>query len=192
VGVGAEFATQNKKVFEIDLTGATNVAAIPIAGGVLPAGVIPVSKVLTPFLDLGANTLAALGNKVPEKWEGLAVGPRLNDGSYLLLAGTDNDYSVTQNGSNVQFDVYFRFSDANPYATSIQCPLDTKIGCTFTTGGGAATLTDSYALLPGVLHAYRASTTDLGGYVAPIPVPGTLLLLGLGIVGLALPRMRSR
>jgi len=27
----------------------------------------------------------------------LAVGPLLNDGSYLLLTGMDNDYFVTQN-----------------------------------------------------------------------------------------------
>jgi hypothetical protein len=29
-----------------------------------------------------------------------AIGPRLNDGSYLVLAGTDNDHSVTQNGTS--------------------------------------------------------------------------------------------
>jgi hypothetical protein len=43
------------------------------------------------LVDLDANTLAALGNKSPEKWEGLAVGPRLQDGSFMMLAGTDND-----------------------------------------------------------------------------------------------------
>jgi len=49
--------------------------------------------------------------------------------SYLLLAGTDNDYSVTQNDSSTQFDVYFRFSDADPYKSSIQCPIGTTTGC---------------------------------------------------------------
>ena len=52
--------------------------------------------------------------------------------SYLLLAGTDNDYSVTQNAGGEQFDVYFRFTDADPYASSIQCPLGTTTGCFFT------------------------------------------------------------
>jgi hypothetical protein len=32
-------------------------------------------------------------------FEGLAVGPQLNDGSYMLLLGNDNDFSVTQTGS---------------------------------------------------------------------------------------------
>ena len=94
-----------------------------------------------PVLDLAANTLPELGNKVPEKFEGLAIGPTLGDGGRLLLAGTDNDYSVTQNGSNEQFDVYFRMTDVDPYAGSIQCPLGRTTGCFFTTGGGAATLT---------------------------------------------------
>lgn len=68
----------------------------------LPPGVVGVSKV-SKLIDLAADTLADLGNKVPEKWEGLTFGPTLADGSFLLLAGTDNDYSVARNDSNVQF-----------------------------------------------------------------------------------------
>ena len=56
--------------------------------------------------------------------------PRLNNGELPDLAGTDNDYSVTQNGSGEQFDVYQRFTDADPYAGSIQCPLGQTTGCT--------------------------------------------------------------
>ena len=130
VGVGADFATADKSVYKIDVTGATDVSAItlPASGTVLPAGVSAVTK-SAKFLDLDANTLAALGNKTPEKLEGLTIGPRLNDGSFLIVTGNDNDYSVTQNGSNTQFDVYFRFTDADPYASSIQCPLGTTVGC---------------------------------------------------------------
>ena len=40
-------------------------------------------------MDLAANTLTALGNKSPEKWEGLAIGPQLANGSYVVLVGTD-------------------------------------------------------------------------------------------------------
>ena len=188
VGVGAEATPPNKKVFLIDTDGATDVSAevLPtLAGDPLPAGLVPVTKVSTTFMDLAANTLAELGNKVPEKWEGLTVGPKLSDGSYLILAGTDNDYSVTQNSTGAQFDVYFRFTDADAFASSIQCPLGETTGCFLTAGGAAATLTDEYHLLPGVLYAYKASAADLAGYTQPVPEPQTcaMLLAGLGLLG---------
>lgn len=85
-----------------------------------------------------------------------------------MLAGTDNDYSVTQNGSGVQFDVYFNFADTNPYASSIQCPLGAVTGCANTSDGLPANLTGDHKLLPGVLHAYKASADDLAGYVLPL------------------------
>ena len=168
VGVGAAFATADKEVYRIDLAGATDVTAIDLdaAGAVFTK----VSKSIQ-VIDLDANTLAALGNKSPEKSEGLAIGPKLANGSHLLLAGTDNDYSVTQNAGGTQFDVYIRFSDADPYAGSIQCPLGQLTGCT-----GAATSVPgdgSYRLLPGVLHAYTVSAAELGNYTAPVPEPGT-------------------
>jgi hypothetical protein len=195
VGVGADASPPNKKVYLIDTDGATDVTGEtlpPGAGDPLPPGVVPVSKDASTFIDLAANTLAELGNKVPEKWEGLAIGPQLSDGSYLILAGTDNDYSVTQNQSAVQFDVYFRFSDADPYLGSIQCPLGEITGCVFTDGGAAATLTSDYALLPGVLHAYKVSAADLAAYVKPVPEPETLVLMlaGFGLLGLTVVRRR--
>ncbi|WP_445368642.1 esterase-like activity of phytase family protein [Methylomonas sp. BW4-1] len=182
VGVGATFATADKEVYKIDLNGATDVSGIDLDA--VGAVYSKVSK-SAQFLDLDADTLAALGNKSPEKWEGLAIGPKLADGSYLMLAGTDNDYSVTQNGTGTQFDVYFRFSDADPYATSIQCPLGQTSGC-------SATLTSEYQLLPGVLHAYKVSAADLSGYVVPVPVPAAAWLFGTGLIGaLGLGRKRK-
>ena len=166
IGVGATLASPNKQVFRIDLDGAADVSNVTFSANECPAGKVTKTG---PFLDLAANTLAALGNKVPEKWEGLAIGPRLKGGNYLLLAGTDNDYSVTQNAGGEQFDVYFRFTDDDPFASSIQCPLGTTTGCFTTTGGALAELDGSYKLMPGVLHAYKVSAADLGDYVRPIP-----------------------
>ena len=164
IGVGAEISPPNKKVFLIDLINAADVSDVTFAADACPAGQVTKSG---PFLDLAANTLAELGHKVPEKWEGLAIGPRLKDGSYLMLAGTDNDYSVTQNPDGDQLDVYFRFTDSDPFTTSIQCPLGETTGC-----AGAATSVPgdgSYTLLPGVLHAYKVPAVDLATYVAPVP-----------------------
>jgi hypothetical protein len=167
IGVGADFSPPNKKVFRIDLAGAVDVSGTTFAAAACPDGKVAKTG---PWLDLAANTLAELGGKVPEKWEGLAVGPQLRDGSYLLLAGTDNDYSVTQNGSNVQFDVYFRMTDPDPYATSIQCPLGATTGCMRTDSGEAvASVPADYRLLPGVLHAYRIPEGDLGNFVPAVP-----------------------
>ncbi len=172
----ATLAGPNKKVFRIDLTGATDVSAIDLdaAGAVFT----PVAKQASPWLDLALGStladasLSALGGVSPEKWEGLAIGPKLADGSYLVLAGTDNDYSVTQNGTGTQFDVYYKA--AGGVATRIQCDIGTFANCIAinadgTLGGPLAANFDfqGYRLIPGVLHAYKASAADLAGYLAP-------------------------
>lgn len=190
LGVGATFATADKNIFQIDLAGATDISNITITGGlVLPTGVVAVGK-SAKIIDLDANTLAELGNKSPEKWEGIAIGPRLDNGKYLILTGSDNDYSVTQNDQGTQFDVWMNFLDADPYAMSIQCPLGQIIGCKSTSNGTDVALDlNRYALLPGVLHAYSA---DIDGYVAVVPEPSTVTLMLIGLGGLAAAARRRR
>ena len=178
LGVDSNLATPNKKVFRIDLQGATDVTGINLTTA--PVGsYTTVSKVTTPWLDLAAAStlqhpsLAALGQVSPEKWEGLTVGPRLKDGSFLMLAGTDNDYSVTQNGSSVQFDVYFKATGAGS-VSRIQCDIGTFSNCIAVglNGSPGAALAPGFdfagsQLIPGVLHAYKASADDLGRLVRP-------------------------
>ena len=45
-----------------------------------------------------------------------------------MLAGTDNDYSVTQNGSPVQLDVYFKPLGGGAMSR-IQCTIATPVNC---------------------------------------------------------------
>ncbi|WP_310571916.1 esterase-like activity of phytase family protein [Gemmatimonas sp.] len=192
IGPGATLASADKNIFEIDLSAATDVTDINLpTTGALPLGYSAAAK-SGKVIDLDANTLAAIGNKVPEKMEGFAVGPMLADGSFMLLMGTDNDYSVTQNGAGTQFDVYFRFSDTDPYASSIQCPIGAVTGCFLTSNNStAANLTGEYALLPGVLQSYKA---NINGYVPTVvPEPSTVVLMtiGLGLLGGVVVRRRT-
>jgi hypothetical protein len=148
----------SKRVFRIDVAGATDVSGLVFADGTLPAGVKPVTKSGV-FIDLAADTVLPNG-KIAEKWEGLTIGPRLKGGGYLILAGNDNDYSVTQNAATrVQFDVYVDFK-----GNSVQRDLDQP---TMLNGQFVGPVSAGFSLLPGVLHAYRASAADLAGYVRP-------------------------
>ncbi len=110
------------------------------------------------------------------------MGPLLADGSCVIVAGSANDYSVTQSGCGTPFDVYHRYADTDPGAASIQCPLGDTSSCTFASGGAATPLLSGYALLPGVLHAYTANIT---GFVAAVPTPASLplVLMALGLMG---------
>lgn len=160
-----------KRVYKIDLTNATNVSTISLANtNTLPTGVNPVSKSL--FLDIAA-TLSPDNpgdwTKIAEKMEGLAIGPRLNDGSYALLIGTDNDFSVTQDdNSTTQFDIC---TNANGTSYSNR-PIDS--GCP-----------NGQKLIPGFLYSFKVSSAELGKFVPPQKVPEATTTTGLMLLGLS-------
>jgi hypothetical protein len=148
----------SKRVYRIDVKGATDISALVLPADLSAAGITPVAKSGV-FIDLAADTVLPNG-KIAEKWEGLAIGPRLKNGGYLILTGNDNDYSVTQNAATrVQFDMYVDFK-----GNSVQRDLDQP---TMLNGQFVGPVPAGFSLLPGVLHAYRASAADLAGYVKP-------------------------
>jgi hypothetical protein len=129
---------------------------------------VPVSKSTDVFIDLVGSTLLPNG-KLAEKWEGMTIGPKLEHGGHLILAGNDNDYSVTQNAaSGEQFDVYVNFG-----GSFARCVIDDPTQCEVNPASGdlvidnPVPLPSGYFLLPGLLHAYRASKADLGQYEEP-------------------------
>ncbi len=150
--------TGSKRVVKIDITGATDVSSISLPGGDLSAaGIVPVHK-SSIFVDLAADSVLPNG-KIAEKWEGLAIGPRLKQGKHMLLAGNDNDFSVTQNASNLQFDVYVDFA-----GNSVQRDIDSPA---MLNGVDVGKVPAGYTLLPGVLHAYAVPVADLLDYQPP-------------------------
>lgn len=160
----------SKRVYKIDVRGATDVSglSLPDDGDLAAAGIVPVQKNDSQvFIDLSANTLLPNGNQA-EKWEGITIGPRLHGGAHVIVAGNDNDYSVTQTGAGEQFDVYVDFK-----GNFARCVLDDATRCEVNPPASdlvidtPAPLPKGFSLLPGVLHAYRASAKDLAGYVEP-------------------------
>ncbi|MEG3438209.1 esterase-like activity of phytase family protein [Pannus brasiliensis CCIBt3594] len=163
----------SKRVYKIDISGATDASGISLANTNTFTGT-PVSKTL--FLDIQA---ALTGQIIPEKFEGLTVGPRLNDGTYAILAGNDNDYSVTQNGSNVQFNV----CTTPDYTSTVQVAID-------------ASCPTGFQLIPGFLYSFKTAPGELANFVpaSTVPEPNTvaaLLLTGSGLFLAKIKRERK-
>jgi hypothetical protein len=156
-----------KRIYKIDVLGATDISnrSLPDDGNLAAAvpPIAPVTKSPEVFIDLAANTVLPNDQQV-EKWEGMTIGPRLWNGAYLILTGNDNDYSVTQTGSGTQFDVYVDFNGG-----SVQRDIDQP---TLLNGVFVGPPPPGFVLIPGVLHAYRASASDLAGYDQPGRDPG--------------------
>jgi hypothetical protein len=108
-----------KKIYKIDLTGATDVSDVDtLPAGALPANIVPVKKdlfinLLEPAFGLNLND----ANAIPEKIEGLAWGPDLPDGRHVLYVTSDNDlnpdldtqiYSFAIDASLLNFNKQFQ------------------------------------------------------------------------------------
>jgi hypothetical protein len=82
-------APTRKKIYKIDINGATDVSGVDsLPAGPLPADITPVQKSL--FIDL-LDPAFNLAPTIPEKIEGLAWGPDLPDGRHVLYVISDND-----------------------------------------------------------------------------------------------------
>ena len=99
-GLGDNSTAVFKKVYLIDIAGATDVSGLTGAAALAPA---KLGKTL--FLDLVAK-LTAFGinaKDIPAKLEGLAIGPDVVDGGvtkHTLYVSNDNDYIATVTDSN--------------------------------------------------------------------------------------------
>ena len=66
--IGAR-AVGSKRIYKINITGATDVTGIPLGADALPSGVVAVTKSPV-FIDISARTVLP-GSKQAEKWEGV-------------------------------------------------------------------------------------------------------------------------
>lgn len=176
-GIGTETNLANlpvsKRVYLVDMNGAVDVSGTVITDNPPIAGAVTKELLL---VDLVAD-LRARGLPVPEKVEGLAFGELLADGGRTLLLITDNDYSVTQNGGSVQFDVCFDagFTSSTQVAIGGACPGGTQ-------------------LLPNYIFSYRLGRDEyrsLAGLPAvPEPANWAMMIGGMSLVGGAARRRK--
>jgi len=75
------------------------------------------------WAHLAANTVLPDGNQL-EKWEALTIGPRLRDGGYVIVAGSDNDFSVAQGITGQPIDIYVDW-----HGNVVKCDLDSRSRC---------------------------------------------------------------
>jgi hypothetical protein len=174
-GLGVDAAASalqsgTKRVYVIDIAGATDISGVTLTNGVLPAGAVAVTKDTAPFLDI----LAAVGNQatIAEKIEGISFGDRLADGGVNLLLITDNDFSVTQVNGPEQFDVCTNGSTFQNVALDAACP-------------------NGLSTIPTYLYSFRltgAEAQSFGFGAVPEPATWGMMIAGFGLIGGSLRR----
>ncbi len=180
-GLGVDLTTMlpigSKRIFNIDLDGATDVSGTSLAGtNSLPGGVNAASKNL--FLDIQAQ-LEAAGLLVTEKMEGVTFGQWLADGGLSMLVITDNDFSVTQTGDGTQFDVCVSADGRTraEVALDAACPV-------------------GLASIPTYIYAFKLSAGEARalGFKQPVPEPASwaMMIGGFALAGVAMRRRSLR
>lgn len=111
-GLGDGSSADMKRIYKIDLSGATDVGALDISG---EANLLQYAVKKDLFLDLKAelNSAGITNKNIPAKLEGMAFGEDIMEGNTLfhtLYIGNDNDFSSIA-GDNKIF--VFKFTDAD-------------------------------------------------------------------------------
>ncbi len=84
-----------KKLMLISTQGASDISTVEkLPRKDLNCGVVPVAKSV--LIDLLDERWGLVGEKMPEKIEGLALGPDIDDSHQLLLVASDNDFVPEQ------------------------------------------------------------------------------------------------
>jgi hypothetical protein len=204
-------AVGSKRIHHFDITGATDVSGISLKGTnelttpVLPGNpdppidIVPVTinhGTTTPVVDMHAALVAA-GLPIPEKFEGITIGPLLADGRCAVIVTTDNDMSMLAvpavvGGMNVtlQFDIFTngtttRFTplDDPTRSYALALPEDPM------TNPDLGPLPAGYDLLPSYIYSFPL---DLPQYNCAIPEPASGMLAGVIAVGGLLCEWRRR
>ena len=177
----------SKRIFRIDIAGASDVSGINLASSNnLPAGVNPVGKEL--FLDIQAE-LTAAGELIPDKFEGMAIGPQLASGNYALITITDNDFTNVQTDPTLDLPLLQQDAYTNGLVGRYTPADDTSKSYALfgredpVTNPDLGQLPAGFSLMPTHIHSFAA----------PIPEPSTWMLAAAATAALAVAsRQRSR
>ena len=178
LGVDTNLSSPNKKVFRIDLTGATDVSKLDLDDPSATYTAV-VKQSLSPWVDLAAPStladpsLAAMGGISPRSWKASPLVPSSLTGPISC----SQDRTTTTRSRRTRARYSSRCSSTRirrqDQSKRIQCDLGGAFAnCTIInpdgTPGGAVPGgfdTTGYHQNPGVLHAYKASAADLSGFV---------------------------